>query len=133
IKLGRIQGDVVEYDDDLRVGGLARIEPEIARPASDQSANVAVSLVVGLNRGGDGLGYLLAAQRNFQLDATSAVIKPIDVLAQPKHLSLIHTDAFEDAVAVKQTVIENADLGVRFVVELAVDVDLRHRDITRLC
>src|SRR5438045_4814305 len=99
IKLGWVQGDVVDDDDDLRIGSLARIEPEIACPASDQSADIAVPLGVGLNRAGDGLGHLLAAQRNFQLDAASAVVEPINVLAQPKYLSLIHTDAFEDAAA----------------------------------
>ena len=54
----------------------------------------------------------------------SALVEAIDVLAQAEDLAVVDADALEDAVAVEQAVVVDADLGVRLVEELAVDVDL---------
>ena len=98
--------------------------PRMPAPRVTIEADVAVLLVVGLDRAGDGLGHLLAAERDFQLDVPGALVEPVDVLAEAEDLAVVNADAFEDAVAVEQAVIVDADLGVGFVVELAVDVDL---------
>jgi hypothetical protein len=39
-------------------------------------------------------------------------------------LAVVNADALEDAVAVKKAVVVDADFGIGFVAQLAVDVDL---------
>ena len=46
---------------------------------------------------------------------------------QAEDFAVVDADALEDAVAVEEAVIVDADLGVGLVEELAVDVDLGHR------
>src|SRR5881227_1501744 len=53
------------------------------------------------------------------------VVQAVDVLREAEDAAGIGTDAFEDAVAVEQAVVVDADLGVGLVVELAADVDLQ--------
>jgi hypothetical protein len=48
------------------------------------------------------------------------------VLAEAEDLAVVDADALEDAVAVEQPVVVDADLGVGLVEQLAVDVDLGH-------
>jgi hypothetical protein len=45
------------------------------------------------------------------------------MLVYAEDLAVVDANAFEDAVAIEKAVVINADLGIRFVVELAVDVD----------
>src|SRR5262249_22608752 len=73
----------------------------------------------------DRLGHLLPAHGDFEPDAAGAVVKAIDVLLQAEDLAGVDADALEDAVAVEQAVVVDADLGVGLVVELAVDPDAR--------
>ena len=48
-------------------------------------------------------------------------------------LAVVDADALEDAVAVEQAVVVDADLGVGFVEELAVDPDLKfHGDFQEI-
>src|SRR5262249_17191710 len=103
---------------------LARIEAQRAGTSRDERADVAVGLLVDRDGVVDGLGHLLGRQRDFELDGASALVEPGDVLFQLERLARVDADAFEDAVAVEQAVIVDADLGVRFIEELAVDVDL---------
>src|SRR5207244_2441293 len=63
-------------------------------------------------------------QRDFELDRAGALEQPLDVGAQAEDLARVYADALEDAVAVEQAVVVDADLGIRLVVNLAVDVDL---------
>ena len=70
------------------------------------------------------MGHLLPRHGDFQADAAGAVVKPLHMLGEAEDLALIDPDALEDAVAVEQAVVVDADLGVRLVVDLAVDVDL---------
>src|SRR5207249_10859565 len=51
----------------------------------------------------------------------------VDVLAEAENLALVDANPLEDPVAVEKPMIVDADFGVRFVEELAVDVDLPHR------
>ncbi len=44
-----------------------------------------------------------------------AVVETVDVLAEAEDLAMVDADAFEDAVAVKQAMVVNADLGVGLV------------------
>ena len=65
--------------------------------------------------------------------ALGRFVEPIDVLLEPEDPARVRPDPLEDAVAVEQAVIEDADLGVGLVVELAADIDLgAHRRILPL-
>jgi hypothetical protein len=110
----------------LRVGGLSGIKTERAGAARDHQSDVAVLLVIRLDGVQDGIGHLLAADRDFQVDRAGAVVEPVDVLAQAKHLAGVNADALKHAVAVKEAVVVNADFCLGFVEKLAVDVDLGH-------
>ena len=127
VELRRIETNVIDNDDDLRVGRLARVEAEAAGPARHDQADVAVLLGVGLDRVQHGVAHLLARQRDFQRDVLGAVVEAFDVLAEAEDLAGVDADALENAVAVEEAVVEDADAGVGLVEELAVDVDLGHR------
>src|SRR5262249_31713532 len=102
---------------------LARIDPQVAGSASHHQANVAVALGVGGYRGDDRLAHLFPIHGNFQADGAGAIVKTIDMAFQAEDFSFLNANPFEDAVAVKQPVVVHADLGVRFVVQLAADED----------
>jgi len=57
-----------------------------------------------------------------RLDATFE--KAVDVLFEAKNLPLVDANALENAVAVQQAMVIDADPGVRLVEQLAVDVNL---------
>src|SRR5262249_33434963 len=118
--------DVVDDDDDLRIARLARIETKIAGAARDDQTNVAPAGIRG-DRTIDRVHHLLAIHRNLESNSAGTFVEPIDVLAEPKDLTVVDADAFEHSIAVKQAVVVNADLGIRLVEEFSVDVDLgRH-------
>ena len=50
------------------------------------------------------------------MDRLGRVVEPVDVLLEPEDPAGVGADALEDAVAVEQAVIEDADLGVGLVV-----------------
>ena len=58
------------------------------------------------------------------MNALGRFVQAIDVLLEPEDPAGVGPDPLEDAVAVEQAMIEDADLGVGFVVELAADIDL---------
>jgi hypothetical protein len=126
VELGRIKGDVIDDDDDLRIGAAPRIESKIARAARHDQPNVAVDFGVCLHRVENGLRRLLAAEGNFQCDVAGTFVKTLNVLAQTEGFAAVNANALEDAVAVKQAVIEDAHFGVRFVEQFSVDPDLAH-------
>src|SRR6516165_6678350 len=126
VKLRRIKRDVIDDDDDLRIGRLARIEAQRAGPAGDDEANIAVAFLVDLDGMVDGFGHLLAAHGDLEPDGARALIQSVDVFLEPEDLAVVNADAFEDAVAVEEAMVVDADLGVVLVVELAVDVDFGH-------
>ena len=124
VKLFGIEADVVGDDDDLRVGGLAGVEAQAAGSAGDDDADVGVDeLVVGESIPDRG-GHFLAFHRDLEMDSQGRFVEAVDVLLEAEDPPGISANALEDAVAVEQAVIEDADLGVRFVEELAADIDL---------
>src|SRR5262249_5383278 len=124
VQLRRVQGDVVDDDDHLRVAGLARVQPQVAGAARHQRPDVAVLLARRPDPAGDRLHHLLARQRDLELDSAGALEQAVHVGPEPEDLAGVNADALEDAVAVEQSVVVDADLGVGLVVDLAVDVDL---------
>ena len=96
----------------------ARIEAERAGAARDDEADVAVAFSLALTVLSTRFGHLLPRQRDFELDGLRAVVEPVDVLVEAKDLAVVDADAFEDAVAVEQAVVVDADLGVGLVESL---------------
>src|SRR5262249_14946457 len=98
-------------------------EAEGAGPAADDEADVAVPLLVGRHGAIDRRHHLLAAEGDVEVDVPCAVVEAVDVLAQAEDLAAVDADALEDAVAVEEAVVEDADARLGLVEELAVDPD----------
>ena len=71
-----------------------------------------------------GLDQLGARQGDLQGDGLRRGVQPVDVGVQLEYPAVVDPDALEHPVPIEKTVVEDADLGVVFAVELAVDVDL---------
>ncbi len=128
VQLGRIEGDLVGDDDDLRVAAPVGIEAQRADAPGHHHADVTVLNAVDGQRVLDRLGHLLSGHGDFQPNHFGRVPQAFQVLGHAEHFAGVTADAFEHAVAIKQTVIVDADLGVFFVVELSVDVDFQGHD-----
>src|SRR5262249_59814803 len=63
---------------------------------------------------------LLLVHGDFKIDGAGAVVEAVEVLAEAEDFTVVDADALEDAVAVEQPVVVDADLGLGLVVELAV-------------
>src|SRR5205807_2151606 len=98
-----------------------------AGAAGDDQADVSVLLIVDANGLVDRLGHFFAAHRDFEPDGPGALVEAIDVLLETKDLAVVNAYALEDAIAVKEAMVVDADLRIVPIVQLAVDVDLRHR------
>src|SRR5262249_5001898 len=72
----------------------------------------------------DGVGHLLPADRDLEKDPLGRFVEAVDVLLEAGEPSGIRADSFEDAVALKQTMVEDADLCVRLLIQLSTHVDL---------
>ncbi len=68
---------------------------------------------------------LLGGSRGSQADAHGGIEEAAEMGVAFEDLAAIDADALEDAVAVEQTVVVDADLGVVLVEEFAVDPDLQ--------
>ena len=73
----------------------------------DEQTNVPVPQAVRLHRVAGRFDHLVGLQRNIQKQRLGRVIETAHVLLEPKDPAIIKPDAFKDAVAVQQTVIEN--------------------------
>jgi len=105
---------------------LVGVQPQLADAARHHQADVALDLLVRLDGAERLLDHLLLRPGDLQRDVQGALVEPFDVFVQPEDLAGVDSQPFEDAVAVEQTVIVDADLGVRLVEQLAVDIDAGH-------
>src|SRR5262249_26626805 len=126
VELGWIEADVIDDDDDLRVGTLVGVEAEGAGAAGDDETDVAVLLALGLDGPQDFLVHAVARPGDLQVEVFGALVEAFDVLVKAEDLAGVDTDALENAVAVEQAVVVDRDGGAGLVDELAVDVDLGH-------
>ena len=112
VKLRGVEADLVGDDDDLRIGRLPGVEAQAAGAPGDDDADVGIRELVGGQRVDDGVGHLLAGHGDLEMDGLGRFIQPVDMLLEPEDAARVGADALEDAVAVEQTVVEDADLGV---------------------
>jgi hypothetical protein len=61
------------------------------------------------------------AHRNFQQDGLGGIKQPVNVLLQFEHAAIVGADAFKNAVAVKQAVVEHGDFCVALVEIFAIN------------
>ena len=102
--------------------------PSEPAAAGDDDADVAVLDAVDRQGVLDGAGHLGLGHGDGQQDGLGRVPEPIEVGLHAEDLAAVAADALEHAVAVQQTVVVDADLGVLFGVELAVDIDFERHD-----
>src|SRR5262249_44926052 len=67
--------------------------------------------------------HLLTTHRDLEVDRLSRFVEAVDVLFEAEDPTRVGADPFEDAIAIEQSMIEDADLGVGLVNELDTDVD----------
>ena len=90
-------------------------------------ANVAIVQSIDANALVHVVGQLLDRDWDVQTDRHRRFPQSHQVIVQAKNLATVNSQPLKDAVAVQQSVVIDADLGVLFGEVLAVDVDLlRH-------
>ena len=103
---------------------LHRIQSEIPDPARHDQADVTVAQIHSAESFRATLRPSLPSRhRNFEANRTRRIPETIHVFLQAKDAAVVKTNAFENAVAVKQTVIEDRNFRVRFGKKFAVDVN----------
>src|SRR5262249_42872298 len=123
----RIEADVIDDDDDLRWSvALVGVDAEAAGAAGDDGAYVALHLLVGLDGAQGLLHHLVGSPGDLEEDVFGALVEAFDVFGQAEDLAGVDADALEDAVAVEQAVVVDADLRVGLVHEFAVEIDQGH-------
>jgi uncharacterized protein YecE (DUF72 family) len=101
--------------------------PGPAGAAGDDRADVAVVDLVEAHCLADRVAHRVLRHGNLQPNRLGRLVKPHDVLAEPEDLAAVAAQPLEDAVAIQQPVVEDADLGVCLRHKLAVDINLpRH-------
>src|SRR6056297_694678 len=65
------------------------------------------------------------------MDGTCRFPQPIEMLLHLKNNAAVASHAFKNAISVQQTVIVDADFGVFFVKQLAVDINLQGHIVRR--
>ena len=123
IHLLRVKLNLVRDDNDRWALAAVRIQSERADAAGDDQPDVTLAQLVFAARVDDRLHHLRVADRDFQQDCLRRAKQAVDVFLQLEDAAVVGADALEDAVTVKQSVIEHAHLGVLLVVIFSVDVN----------
>ncbi len=115
--------DVVGDDEDG--GGVAIFgrDAEVADTAGDHEADIAVAKFVGDQRLFEGVGELLGGVGNFEADALRGFEEALEVGFLLEDAAGILADAFKDAVAIKQAVVVDGDLGIGLGEKFAIEPD----------
>jgi len=94
-------------DDDGGLGAAEGAEAHGTGSAGEDEADVSVGEVIGPAGGEDGLGHLLRGNGYVEEDAAGGVVESADMFLEAEDAAVVEADAFEDAVAVEETVIED--------------------------
>ena len=125
VELGFVQANLVGDADHAGDGAAARIQAQRAIAAADHEADVALVDRVGADAFAlDGF-HFLARDGDLEVDLVGAFVEAIKVLLALEDLALVNPDAFEDAVAVEQAVVVDADHRLALGDHAAVDPDQR--------
>src|ERR1041385_882043 len=76
-------------------------------------------------------GHFLPRHWDFQANRPRRIPKSVEVFLEAEHTAVVKSDAFEDSVAIKKSMVKDGDLRIRFRVEFSVDVNLRFPDAGR--
>ncbi len=121
----RIHIDRVGDHDHRRDRAFRGIQPEIADAARDDQPDVAILEAVGIDGFFHRRANRIARDRDRKSDRFGRREEPVQVLFAFENPPVVDANAFEYAVAVKQTVVVDADLGVGLIVKLSVDPDFQ--------
>lgn len=111
-------------DEEGGLGAEEGVDAHGAGPAGEDDAEVAVGELVGGDGVSDGLLGFLQGEGQGQADRGGGLGEPVEVGLEFEDALVVEAEAFEDAVAIEQAVVEDGDGGVGSGVELAVDPDL---------
>ena len=101
---------ISRYDENGRIGCLRRAQPQVSHAPRHHDPDIRIRQAVRLEGVVYGLFYLLRAHGDFQPDRPGRLEQPAHVRVDLKHHPVISPYPFEHAVAVEQTVIEDAYL-----------------------
>ena len=124
IELFRVQLDGIRNADDRRLGAILRGKAQVADTARDHEADVTVRQVIAAAGFADDVRDLLARPWHLEADGLGRHLEALEMLFESEDAALIKADALKDAVAVKETVVKDRDLGVSLRIEFSVDVDV---------
>jgi len=119
----RIKLDLVRDDDDGRLFATARIQAKRAHAARDDEADVTFAQLVFPARLDGGLHQFRMRQWNLKQNRFGGVEQPVNMLLELEDAAVVNADAFKNAVAVKQSVVEHGHLGTALVEIFAVNID----------
>ena len=120
----RINLDLARDDDDRRLFATARIQAERAHAARHDEADVAVAQFVRTNGFDRGLHHLRVRQRDVQKNRLGRIKQAVNVFLELENTAVVGADAFKNAVAIKQTVVEHGHLGVAFAAKFSINKNL---------
>ncbi len=92
--------EVVTDDGQAGLMALPRVDAQRARAAGQQDAQVAVGRIECIDQALYDLPELSVVPGVFEGDGTGRVLQPVEVVIEQEGLTMVETDAFEDAVAV---------------------------------
>ncbi len=102
---------------------LFGFKPERAHAARHHQPDIAVADFVGPAGFDDRAHELRVRHRDFEQNRLGRVKQPVNVLAQFEHAAVVGANALENAIAIKQAVVEHRNLRGAFVVIFAVNKD----------
>ena len=123
IRTRRIELDARRDDEHRRLRAFVRREPHRPHAARDHRADVAVAKAVRLHRLHGRADQFLGRHRDREQQRFRAVVDTPRVLFETEDAPIVKADALEAAVAIKQAVIEDRNLRLRFRDNLSVEVN----------
>ncbi len=101
--------DGIGDTDHASLWALVGVEPKGALATGDDQADVAVGDVVGCDAFALDADHFLTGDSDIEEDLVGTVIEAIHVLFELEDLAIVDTDAFEDPVAIEESMIEYRD------------------------
>ena len=105
---------------------MLRAESQVPLAARHHEADVTILEFIAADRLEQGLGHLLAVDRDHHADRGSRLVETLDMLLQAEDLAAVKADPLENSVSVEKAVIKDRNLRLGLGIKSAVDIDL-HR------
>src|SRR5204863_1850918 len=103
----------------------------VADPARHQQPNVSIAQMILPNGFEYRLRHIPHRHGNFETNRARRIPQSMEMFLEPEDTPDVKANAIEDSIAVKQTVIQDRDLRVRFRIKFSIDVNFRFLDARR--